>query len=90
MDLILWRHAEAEDGSLTLPDAQRRLTERGEKQARKMALWLSEHLPKATRILVSPAQRTQQTVHPLQRPPPHGRRRAIRLWSPATSPRWAR
>lgn len=67
MDLILWRHAEAEDGSLTLPDAQRQLTERGEKQARKMALWLSEHLPKATRILVSPAQRTQQTVHPLQR-----------------------
>ena len=67
MDLILWLHAEAEDGSLTLPDAQRRLTERGEKQARKMAQWLRERLPKGTRILVSPAQRTQQTIHPLQR-----------------------
>lgn len=68
MDIILWRHAEAEDGTLTLPDDQRRLTERGVKQARKMAQWLDKRLPAATRILVSPAQRTQQTLHPLQRP----------------------
>ena len=34
MDLLLWRHAEAEDGE---DDLKRRLTERGEKQARDMA-----------------------------------------------------
>ena len=34
MDLLLWRHAEAEDGD---DDFKRRLTDRGEKQARTMA-----------------------------------------------------
>ena len=58
MDLILWRHAEAEDGTDKLPDEKRRLTARGEKQARLMAQWLNRHLPKKTRILVSPAERT--------------------------------
>lgn len=66
MDLILWRHAEAEDGSESIPDDKRRLTARGEKQARQMAQWLRQHLPKKARILVSPAERTQQTAHPLQ------------------------
>jgi phosphohistidine phosphatase len=66
MDLILWRHAEAEDGTDSIPDEKRRLTARGEKQARQMAQWLQRHLPKKTRILVSPAERTQQTAHPLQ------------------------
>ena len=37
MDLILWRHAEAEVGS---DDLARRLTVRGAKQARQMAAWL--------------------------------------------------
>ena len=59
MDLILWRHAEAEDG---LPDAGRKLTEKGHKQAQQMALWLHQHLPERTRILVSPATRAQQTA----------------------------
>lgn len=66
MELILWRHAEAEDGSLELPDAKRRLTEQGDQQARDMARWLKAHLPKRCRILVSPTQRTEQTVHRLQ------------------------
>lgn len=65
MDLILWRHAEAEEGGAKLPDARRRLTERGEKQARQMARWLHDHLPKKVRVLVSPAQRTQMTAHAL-------------------------
>lgn len=65
MDLILWRHAEAEDGGAGLPDAKRRLTPRGEKQAHDMAKWLKPRLPKKTRILVSPAARTQQTAHAL-------------------------
>lgn len=68
MDLILWRHAEAEDGDAGLPDAKRRLTARGEKQARDMAKWLRPSLPKKTRILVSPATRTQQTAHALALP----------------------
>jgi phosphohistidine phosphatase len=68
MDLILWRHAEAEDGGPTLPDAKRRLTARGEKQAHDMAKWLRPRLGKKPRILVSPAMRTQQTAHALALP----------------------
>jgi len=59
MDLILWRHADADDSS---PDMARALTEKGQKQAAQMALWLRAHLPKGTRILVSPATRAQQTA----------------------------
>ena len=59
MELILWRHAEAEDG---IPDAKRPLTERGQKQARKMAKWLRKRLPEDTRIIVSPALRCRQTA----------------------------
>lgn len=65
MDLLLWRHAEAEEGS---DDLKRRLTTRGEKQAKQMAAWLRQHLPKNTRILVSPAVRTQQTAAALDLP----------------------
>lgn len=68
MDLILWRHAEAEDGSMSVPDDRRRLTAKGERQARDMARWLEARLPRDCRVLVSPAQRTQQTAHRLQRP----------------------
>ena len=59
MDLILWRHAEAEDG---IPDHARELTAKGSKQAGKMAAFLHQHLPQDHRILVSPATRTQQTI----------------------------
>lgn len=59
MDLILWRHAEAADG---IPDHARELTAKGEKQAEKVAAFLRQHLPAETRILVSPATRTRQTV----------------------------
>ncbi|MCX7627704.1 MAG: histidine phosphatase family protein [Methylophilaceae bacterium] len=59
MELILWRHAEAEDG---FPDLRRALTDKGRAQAKKMAGWLKPRLPKDTRILVSPAVRTQQTA----------------------------
>ncbi len=62
MDLLLWRHAEAEDG---FPDAKRKLTARGEKQAAQMAEWLRKHAPKDLRILVSPAVRCQQTARAL-------------------------
>ena len=59
MELIVWRHAEAEDSS---PDVARKLTSKGAKQARKMASWLKERIKKPVRILVSPAMRTQQTA----------------------------
>lgn len=68
MDLILWRHAEAEEARHDQPDAKRRLTPHGEKQARLVAQWLKERLPKKTRILVSPAIRCQQTAHALALP----------------------
>jgi phosphohistidine phosphatase len=59
MDLLLWRHAEAVDGS---PDHARELTQRGHKQARRMAAWLAENKPKHLRVLVSPTLRTRQTA----------------------------
>lgn len=59
MDLILWRHAEAEDG---FPDLKRALTPKGRKQAAKMAAWLHKHLPQPLRVLVSPAVRAQETA----------------------------
>src|SRR5436190_9359350 len=64
MDLILWRHCEAEPGE---PDLGRRLTSKGTKQAERMAEWLERHLPDTCRILVSPADRAQQTAQALQR-----------------------
>ena len=64
MDLILWRHAEAEDG---LPDINRELTARGRKQASRMADWLNPRLSQDIRILVSPARRTRQTAQALGR-----------------------
>ena len=62
MELILWRHAEAEIGE---PDLGRKLTSRGEKQARRVAEWLHAQLPDSARILVSPATRAQQTAQAL-------------------------
>ena len=64
MDLILWRHAEAEPGE---PDLGRRLTAKGQKQAERMGEWLDRHLPDTARILVSPADRAQQTALALKR-----------------------
>ncbi|MQY51750.1 histidine phosphatase family protein [Rhodocyclus tenuis] len=65
MDLLLWRHADAEDG---LPDLQRPLTARGEAQAQQMADWLHAHAPKRLAVLVSPAVRAQQTAAALKQP----------------------
>lgn len=65
MELLLWRHAEAEDG---FPDADRRLTPRGEQQAQRMAAWIKTHAPKNLRIVASPATRCQQTAAALGLP----------------------
>ena len=64
MDLVLWRHAEAEPGE---PDLGRRLTAKGHKQAERVGEWLERRLPDTARILVSPADRAQETALALKR-----------------------
>jgi phosphohistidine phosphatase len=62
MDLILWRHAEAQDGA---PDLERRLTPRGHKHAARVAEWLRQRLPARFVVLASPARRAQETAQAL-------------------------
>ena len=62
MDLVLWRHAEAQEWVEGCDDMARSLTSRGEKQAARVANWLDRQLPEGTRILVSPARRCEQTA----------------------------
>lgn len=63
MEVLLWRHAEAEDHAAN--DLERALTDRGFKQAAIVGRWIREHRPKKMRILVSPATRTIQTADAL-------------------------
>ncbi len=65
MNLILWRHAEAREGT---PDLARELTQRGVRDAQCVAGWLVSHLPQNATIMASPALRTQQTAEALQMP----------------------
>lgn len=67
MDLVLWRHAHAQEALAGEDDLSRTLTARGEKQAARMGAWLDRQLPEGTRIVVSPAQRTLQTAQALGR-----------------------
>lgn len=67
MDLILWRHAEAEDISEDGGDLSRQLSAKGKQQATAMARWLKKHGPQEPRILVSPALRTLETAQALSR-----------------------
>ncbi len=67
MDLVLWRHAEAQEWVEGCDDMERSLTSRGEKQAARMAGWLDRQLPEGTRIFASPARRSEQTVLALGR-----------------------
>jgi phosphohistidine phosphatase len=62
MDLILWRHADAENAA---DDLARRLTPKGHEQAAAMAKWLRAHLPKDYTLLSSPAVRAQETARAL-------------------------
>ena len=62
-ELLLWRHAEAEDG---MPDSERALTKKGLKQAKQVAQWLKPRLPDDRLVLVSPAKRAQQTADALE------------------------
>lgn len=67
MELILWRHAEAIDKGDPAADLDRPLTSKGERQAARMAGWLSKQLSAGTRVMASPARRTQQTAAALDR-----------------------
>ncbi len=67
MDLILWRHAEAEELAADGTDLSRALTPRGEKEAARMGAWLDGKLPDTARILCSPALRCEQTAQALGR-----------------------
>ncbi len=62
MDLLLWRHADAEPGAR---DLERDLTAKGRKQAKRVAEWLRQWLPRDARIVVSPANRARQTAEAL-------------------------
>jgi phosphohistidine phosphatase len=64
MDLILWRHADAEVG---LADLKRELTDKGRKQAARIAKWLKPHLGDDWDVLASPAARAKQTAEALDR-----------------------
>lgn len=64
MELILWRHAEADDQT---PDSARQLTKKGRKEASRLADWLNPRLPQDVRVLVSPTLRTVETAQALGR-----------------------
>lgn len=64
-ELLLWRHADAEDG---MPDSGRALTKKGLRQAKQVAQWLKPRLPADCLILASPAKRAQQTAAALDLP----------------------
>lgn len=64
MELVLWRHADAEDG---VADLKRELTDKGRRQAGKVARWLGPRLDGPWLILSSPAARATQTAEALDR-----------------------
>lgn len=68
MDLILWRHAEADEAQGATPDIDRELTERGHANAAKMAKWLKSQHMKNARVLCGPANRARQTAEALGLP----------------------
>src|SRR5688500_11640004 len=63
MELILWRHADAEDG---YDDLARKLTPKGRKDAERVAKWLLRHLPAGFEVVASPAARAQETAAALR------------------------
>jgi len=62
MELILWRHADAEEGGR---DLERKLTAKGRKQAARAAEWLVARLPLRYTVLASPAKRARETADAL-------------------------
>ena len=68
MDLVLWRHAQAEDiTGAGGDDMARALTSRGQRQAEEVGAWLHRRLPRDAVVLASPALRAVQTARALPR-----------------------
>lgn len=68
-NLILWRHADAELANMVMSaeeDMARELTPKGKQQAKVMARWLRQHLPKNLLLLSSPAVRAIDTAEALK------------------------
>jgi phosphohistidine phosphatase len=61
-ELILLRHAEAQPASPGADDAERRLSGRGEQEARAAGAWLKSHGIHPDRVLCSPSERTCATA----------------------------
>jgi phosphohistidine phosphatase len=64
MNLILWRHAEAEEAEGG-NDLARALTAKGQRQAKRVAAWLEVRLPDRYKVLCSRARRSQDTARAL-------------------------
>jgi len=64
MNLILWRHAEAEEGP-EAEDLARPLTAKGHRQAQRMAAWLEARLPDRYKVVASRARRSRETARAL-------------------------
>jgi phosphohistidine phosphatase len=75
VDLILWRHAKAEEQTVVpfngfgdlMSDFDRSLTDKGWRQAKKVSGWMMKRLDPDARILSSPSIRTMQTAQCLGR-----------------------
>ena len=66
MELILWRHADAGDSIPDpLEDFGRRLSDRGRRQAMRVARWLESRLPERCVVYSSPAPRARETAETL-------------------------
>jgi phosphohistidine phosphatase len=59
--LMLLRHAKTETDAPSGRDQDRRLDERGHKDAAKIGEWIADHPPFPDTVLVSPAVRARQT-----------------------------
>lgn len=66
-ELILWRHAEAHEAAPGENDLERRLTDKGRRQAERVAQWLERNLPASHRVYFSRAKRSEQTARYLSR-----------------------
>lgn len=67
MDLLLWRHALAQEALEGQDDLDRALTPAGRQQARRVGRWLYRALPARTVAYCSPARRTEETALALGR-----------------------
>ena len=62
MELILWRHADAEEGER---DLERKLTAKGRRQAARVSKWLTARFPSRFTVISSPARRARETADAL-------------------------